>query len=75
MRLRIDPEVELQKDLLDVCLDRPLGDEEARSDCLVRQPFGNELENFSLALGQLFERILAASAADEARDDRRSPSP
>jgi len=75
VRLGIRIEPQLEEDLLHVGLDGALGDEEARSDCLVRQPFGNELENFSLALGQLFERILAASAADEARDDRRSPSP
>src|SRR5213078_1869065 len=42
-----------------------LGDEEALGDPLVREAFGDEAQDFSLAIGELSERILAPTPADE----------
>ncbi len=71
MRVRVRVEAELEEDLFDVRLDGALSDEQAPSDSPVGESFRDEAENFSLAPGQLGERIFAALAADEARDDRR----
>ena len=70
MRLRVRAEPQLGEDLLDVGLDRALGDEQPRRDRAVGEALGDELEHLPLARGQLVERILAAPAADEPRDDR-----
>ena len=43
----------------------------ARRDRRVRQPLGHQLEHLSLAGAELVDRIVAASPADELRDDAR----
>ena len=42
MGVGVPVETELEEDLRDVCFDGALGDEEARRDRLVREPFGDE---------------------------------
>src|SRR4051812_326470 len=70
MGLRVRTEAELEEDLLDVGLDRALGDEQPRGDRAVGEALGDELEHLPLARAELAQRILAAPAADEPRDDR-----
>ena len=71
MRLRIRSQTQLEEYLLHVRLNGALGDEEAVSDSLVREAFADEAQDFSLALGELGERIFASAPADELGDDRR----
>jgi len=71
MRLWIRSQAQLEEDLLHVRLNRALGDEEAFGDSLVGEAFGDEAKDFSLAIGELGERILAPAPAEELGDDGR----
>jgi hypothetical protein len=65
VRAGVGLQAELHEDLLRVCLDGPLGDEEARGNRLVRVALGDEAEYLALAVGQCRERIVTAPAPDE----------
>jgi hypothetical protein len=59
------------EDLLDVRLDRPLGDDEALGDGAVGQAFGEQFEHLALASGELVQGARVAPSAEQSRDDRR----
>ena len=67
--LRGGREVELGEDRGDVLLDRALGDHERRGDRGVGAALGHQPEHLALARGQRLERVLAAAAAEQQRDD------
>ena len=58
-------EAELAEDLTHVRLDRLWADHQPRGNRLVAVAFGHQLEDFSLARGQLGERVLIPAAPDE----------
>ena len=61
-------EIELLEDLLDMGLDGALSDDEALGDRVVGQTLGQQLEDFALAAGELFERARLAPPANQSRD-------
>jgi hypothetical protein len=52
-------QAELHEDALDVCLDRRLLDHERRGDLAVREPAGDELEDFELARGEVVQAVVS----------------
>src|SRR3954447_21571549 len=71
VRVGVRFQPELAEDLLDVCLDSSLADEESYGECSVRQAFCPQAEYLALARGQVGEQVVAPPAAEESRDDRR----
>jgi hypothetical protein len=61
-------EVQLLEDARHVLLDAAVGQEHARGDRRVRQPFGHQLEHFPFAGAQLADRVVAAPPAYKLRD-------
>ena len=64
-------QVEFAQDMADVTFDRLWGEPEAFGDAPVGQPFGHQLQDFALTVGQLCEGITLTPALDEARDKLR----
>ena len=62
-------EVELGEDRRDVLLDRALGDDELAGDRGVGAALGHQPQHLALARGQRLQRVLAAAAAEQQRDD------
>src|SRR5437868_13680063 len=62
---------ELHEDARHVLLDGAHGHEHPLGDRLVRTAFRHQLEHLALARRQLGERIVAAAATHEPRDDLR----
>src|SRR5215813_6887173 len=64
-------QAELAEDVGHVLLDCSRRDEEQLADRLVRAALGHELEYLALARREPLNRVVAAVAADEFRDDER----
>src|SRR5216683_497606 len=67
----VGAEAELEEDLLDVCFDGALGDEQAGGEGPVGEPLGDQREHLALAFGELVEGAGPAFAGKNAGDDRR----
>src|SRR5581483_6836925 len=68
VRARRQPQ--LPEDARHVLLDGALGDDERVRDRLIRAPLRHQLEHLALARREVGDRVVAALAADELRDDR-----
>jgi hypothetical protein len=64
-------EAELEEDLLDVCFDGALGDEQTGGDGPVGEPLCDQCQHLALAFGELVEGVGPAFAGEEPGDDRR----
>ena len=58
-------EAELTEDVLDVLLDRALGDVERSGDSMVGTAFGHEGENLPFAGGERGESLVAPATGEE----------
>lgn len=62
---------ELGQDVPDVFFDRSFGEPELGGDAGIRATFGHQRQHLSLARGEVFERIVAATSLDQRLDETR----